>query len=198
MTINILFASSNQGKIQEFNNYFSNTAINFIALQEQLSEDTEDGNTFLENASKKTEATLVQYKNINYQETVDYILADDSGLCVESMNNQPGIYSARYFDNGQGMHKIISELQNNSNRNAYFVCTLVLINASTGELVWSDESHWHGQIAGNISGTNGFGYDPIFIPEGYNCTVAELPAQEKNTISHRAQAMYNLKEHLLK
>lgn len=192
--INILLASSNQGKIKEFNNYFADTNINFVALKNKLGENIENGHSFVENATKKIEASQEQIKL--YTQEINYILADDSGLCVKSLNNKPGIYSARYFGTGEGLNNLIKELENKNNRQAYFVCSLVLLNISNNKY-WKNESCWHGKIASKISGTNGFGYDPVFIPESYTCTVAELDPEIKNKISHRALAMANLKKFLI-
>jgi XTP/dITP diphosphohydrolase len=123
--------------------------------------------------------------------------ADDSGMEVEALNNAPGVYSARYAGNhkshADNMHKVLTDLEGHSNRKAQFRTVVVLIEGAT-------ETFFEGKIEGEItllkSGNGGFGYDPIFKPEGYNQTFAELGTAEKNKISHRAKAIQKLITHL--
>lgn len=119
--------------------------------------------------------------------------ADDSGMEVEALNNAPGVYSARYAgdhkSHADNMQKVLTELEGQSNRKAQFRTVIVLIEGAT-------ETYFEGKIVGEITlskrGNGGFGYDPIFKPEGYNQTFAELGSTEKNKISHRAKAVYQL------
>ncbi len=123
--------------------------------------------------------------------------ADDTGLEVEALNGEPGVYSARYAgennDAKKNMNKVLDLMGNSANRKACFRTVIALIQA--GKTIF-----FEGKIEGNISlkpsGNSGFGYDPIFIPEGYNRSFAELSSAEKNLISHRALAVKKLAEHL--
>jgi XTP/dITP diphosphohydrolase len=119
-------------------------------------------------------------------------LADDSGLCVEALGGAPGVHSARYADTAQGrIDKLLNELEPHSNRRAKFVCAMTLLDEN-GKIVAQTRGECHGEIALKQSGTNGFGYDPVFIVEGTGRTMAEMSEEEKNTISHRARALNNL------
>ena len=123
--------------------------------------------------------------------------ADDTGLEVEALNGEPGVYSARYageaHDAQANMNKLLNELGDNTNRNACFRTVIALI-------LDNEEYFFEGRISGAISkspkGSTGFGYDPIFVPEGYELSFAELGSDEKNKISHRALAVKNLVEFL--
>ncbi len=123
--------------------------------------------------------------------------ADDTGLEVEALNGEPGVYSARYAgennDSKKNMTKVLNLLGNSANRKACFRTVIALIQAGK-------TTFFEGKIEGDISliptGNSGFGYDPIFVPEGYNRSFAELSSAEKNLISHRALAVKKLAEHL--
>ncbi|MFZ4581682.1 MAG: non-canonical purine NTP diphosphatase [Paludibacter sp.] len=125
--------------------------------------------------------------------------ADDTGLEVEALDGEPGVYSARYAgpanDAQANMQKLIHELGQNENRNACFRTVITLI-------IEGDQINFEGRINGRIAthptGTAGFGYDPIFIPDGYSLSFAELGTEEKNKISHRALAVKKLTEYLQK
>jgi len=165
------------------------TAVRLSSIGESF-DCIEDGDTFEANAIKKArEASQI---------TGQVCLADDSGLCIKALNNEPGIYSARYFANGQGMQSILErlrEIKETTNRAAYFVCALALSNEA-GEIIWQTEAHWAGHISHLPIGDKGFGYDPIFIPEGFDLTVAQLDPFIKESHSHRAQAVSSLIEYL--
>ena len=147
----------------------------------------ENGSTFAENAAIKS-----AYVWQNYQ--ID-CFADDSGLEVDALNMEPGIYSARYSGGGDvaNYQLILSKLQGVSNRKARFKTVICL-------LIQGKELFFEGTLEGTIrqrpSGTQGFGYDPIFQPDGYTVTLAEMDMQEKNSISHRALAMRKLLDFL--
>lgn len=141
----------------------------------------ETGNTFEENAKIKAE--------FGYNLGKIACFADDSGLVIDALDGDPGIYSARYSGTGKFSNNIAKVLKNMSgidNRKAYFISTICWINQQ-------EEFYFEGRIYGTISeqikGEHGFGYDPIFIPEGYNKSFAEFTAEEKNKISHRAIAL---------
>lgn len=118
-----------------------------------------------------------------------YILSDDTGLFVEVLNGVPGIHSARYDTTPEKrIQKLLNALKDENNRNAKFLCTMVLLN-SNGEILMTNTGEIKGTITKSTKGLNGFGYDPIFFIENLNKTMAQLSKEEKNTISHRAKAL---------
>jgi XTP/dITP diphosphohydrolase len=153
----------------------------------------ETGATIPENALIKARYVKQHYKMDCF--------ADDSGLEVEALNGAPGVYSARYAgnekDTDKNNGKLLEELKNASNRNARFVTVIALV-VNGKEFVF--EGDIKGTIVNEPRGSNGFGYDPLFVPEGYDLTFAEMPSQLKNSISHRAIAVQKLitflKEHI--
>lgn len=180
----ILFATKNKGKFKEVSQIFRESEFELLSPNDfnNVGEIIEDGNTFEENTVKKALYVFNQYKIP--------VVADDSGLVVEQLNGAPGIYSARYAgDNAnddENNKKLIEQLMSFTRPHiAKFVCSAVYYDGSkiiksSGEVV--------GQIIHELRGTNGFGYDPLFIPKGYEKTSAELSLSEKNEISHRAKA----------
>jgi XTP/dITP diphosphohydrolase len=155
-----------------------------------ISEIPETGISFEENASLKAVAVS--------QRLPDLVIADDSGLEVDALGGAPGVYSARYAgikaSEKEKIDKLLRELASvgaiNDARRARFRCVLAL--AGKGNLLGSVEGIVEGRIADKARGSGGFGYDPIFIPEGFQQTFGELPAEVKNTISHRARAIRRL------
>lgn len=151
-------------------------------------ETVEDGTTFYENSLKKA-------REIS-EISGEYVVADDSGLCVDFLGGMPGIYSARFcgeHGNDKGNNDLLLEkLKDTENRAAHYACCVVLV--SPNGKVYSAEDYMYGAIAKECSGTNGFGYDPLFIPNGYNVTLACIPENEKNAISHRGKAFRKLVE----
>ena len=139
---------------------------------------------------------LIKAKYISDKFGLD-CFADDTGLEVEALNGEPGVYSARYADENhdanKNMIKVLDLLGNSENRKACFRTVITLIQ--NGETT-SFEGKIDGTISLKPSGNSGFGYDPIFVPEGYNLSFAELSSEEKNLISHRALAVKKLTEHL--
>jgi len=125
-------------------------------------------------------------------------LADDSGLCVDFLNGGPGIYSARYANTAKGrIEKLLNELKNvpEENRGAKFVCAMALLDEN-GEILFSDRGECFGKIGYEPKGQNGFGYDPVFIVKDTGLAMAELPEEEKNSISHRGLALQKLIKYL--
>ena len=189
----IIFATGNKGKLKEVRNIFSDTKFEIISFDEIefTDEIIEDGNTFEENAFIKADTI---FKKFNIP-----VIADDSGLAVEQLNGEPGIYSARYagekatyLDNNL---KLISELKNYPEpHSAKFVCCAVFVDGTNRISVLGELP---GKIIKEFKGEHGFGFDPIFVPDGFNFTLAELGLEEKNKISHRAKAFSELKEKLL-
>lgn len=180
--IKIVIATSNPHKLQEINEINSNQNIEFEVINGNF-DPVENGKTFAENARiKAKEAAKI---------TKTYCLADDSGLCVDFLNGNPGIYSARYAQTpALRIEKLLKNMQSTtaSQRKAHFTCYMVLVDSS-GNILHEEEGKVFGHIANATKGQNGFGYDPVFYLEEYGKTMAELPEEEKNRISHRANAL---------
>lgn len=186
----IVIASSNQGKINDFKVIFSED--NVIGINEMIEDfDVEEtGTTFEENARLKSEATA---KLLNAT-----VIADDSGLEVAALNGEPGVYSARYAgvqkSDEANIEKVLKGLENEENRAARFVCVISMTTA-TGET-----TTFKGTVEGEITlsqiGENGFGYDPIFLIPERQKTMAQLTAEEKSEISHRRKAIDQLKAYI--
>ena len=186
----ILFATKNKGKFKEVKNIFSDTDIELLSLNDfdNAIDVVEDGSTFEENALKKAEEIYKQFKLP--------VISDDSGLIVEQLNGAPGIYSSRYSGDDatdkKNNLKLLDELKSFPDpHSAKFVCTAVYID-SKNNIITNDEIK--GQIMSQPRGTNGFGYDPLFLPDRYEKTTAELSPNIKNKISHRAKAFNKLKQ----
>ncbi|UAS71493.1 XTP/dITP diphosphatase [Staphylococcus pseudintermedius] len=186
----IVIASSNQGKINDFKVIFSED--NVIGINEMIEDfDVEEtGTTFEENARLKSEAAA---KLLNAT-----VIADDSGLEVAALNGEPGVYSARYAgvqkSDEANIEKVLKGLENEGNRAARFVCVISMTTA-TGET-----TTFKGTVEGEITlsqiGENGFGYDPIFLIPERQKTMAQLTAEEKSEISHRRKAIDQLKAYI--
>ena len=181
----LIFASHNQGKIAEIKEMLAPLGIKVFSGNDlQLPDVEETGSTFEENAYIKALAAAKE-KNIP-------CIADDSGLCVDAIGGRPGVFSARYApdrDFDKGMDKLLNELAqtNSNNRAAHFSCVIVLAHPNGSYK--SFEGRVDGRIATQKSGHSGFGYDPIFIPTGFNRSFAEFGSEEKNKISHRGRAL---------
>ncbi len=184
----LLAGTKNAGKIRELKELLAGLPLSLQSLNEfeNVVEPEETGATFAENAALKA----VYYA----RETGFATLADDSGLEVEALNNAPGVYSARYAGANASDAEKISKLLNEmktlkaENRSARFVCALVLTD-KTGEIIFQTEGICRGKIALSPSGKNGFGYDPVFIPEDFEQTFGELSDAIKSNLSHRARAI---------
>ena len=188
--MNIIIASNNKGKIREFKKMLEPMGYTVLSQSEAGIdlEVEETGTTFKENATLKAEAIY------NLKHTP--VLADDSGLEVDFLNGEPGVYSARYMglDSDESRRKcILEKLQGveESKRTARFVCCICYIDEN-GNKQYA-EGYWNGKIAEEEKGSNGFGYDQIFIPNGENITSAEMLPEDKNSNSHRASALKKLK-----
>ena len=188
----IVFASHNEGKIKEIKKLLAPYGIKVkSALDMNLPDVEETGKTFEENSLLKSR-TIAKLVNMP-------CLADDSGLCVDALNGAPGVYSARYAPNrdfDKGMEKLLAEMEKspNKSRNAHFSCVI--------SLAWPDGQYkvFAGQVDGKIAfhklGAGGFGYDPLFVPEGFTSSFAQMSQEEKNKISHRGLAVEKLKDFL--
>ena len=177
----IVFATGNAHKLQEINEIAQGTDIEFV-LPPQGFEPVENGETFEENSLIKAREAARLSGMIS--------LADDSGLCVEALNGAPGIHSARYADTPQArIDKLLKNLTTFGNRKAKFVCAMTLVD-EFGNILNKEIGECHGEIAKSQSGVNGFGYDPIFLVDGYdNTTMADMSEEMKNSISHRGIAL---------
>lgn len=176
----IVFATGNPHKLQELKEIAGNTDIEFILPPNDFNPE-ENGNTFEENSYIKAKEAVRTSKMMS--------LADDSGLCVEALNGEPGIHSARYENTPQKrIDKLLENIKNSKNRKAKFVCAMTLLSAN-GEILFRTRGECHGKITEKQAGQNGFGYDPIFQPDGYDITMAEMSEDEKNQISHRSRAL---------
>lgn len=181
----LIIASNNQNKIREIKSILATEYDEILSLKDAgiKIEVTEDGASFYENAKKKA----VEISKL----TPGDVMSDDSGLCVEALDGAPGIYSARFAGehatDEQNNEKLISELKGKENRNAKYVCAIVIANGGK-EKFFAEES-CDGVIIDEPKGKNGFGYDPYFYDENYKMTFAELDPEIKNKISHRAKAL---------
>ncbi len=181
----IVFATGNAHKVQEVNDIAKGSGIEFELPPEDFNP-IENGLTFEENSLIKAQEAARISGRIS--------LADDSGLCVEALKGEPGIYSARYDTTPQKrIDKLLNNLTDAANRRAKFVCAMTLVDKD-GNVIRQEVGECHGVIAQNQAGDNGFGYDPIFIPDGYSITIAQMSEDEKNTISHRSRALRKMIE----
>ena len=185
----IVIATNNMNKVREFKSVFTNPEIEFKSLKD-LGYDKdiiEDGLTFEENAIIKARQIATELNVI--------AISDDSGLEVEALNNAPGIYSARYaggHDDDANNALLIKNLQGKENRNARYVCAICVCHPN-GEYK-TVVGTCNGKIIDDPRGKNGFGYDPYFYIEEFGKTFAEVPLEQKNTISHRARALRMIME----
>ena len=188
----LIIASNNKNKIREIKEILSDKFSEILSLSEAgISHETiEDGETFIENARKKA----LEIAEISGE----YAIADDSGLCVDALGGAPGVYSSRYSgEHGNDEENnllLLKNMENEKNRKAHYTAAIVL--ASPDGKTTEAEGYMLGEVMYSPKGNGGFGYDPlIFLPE-MNKTVAELTAEEKNKISHRAKALEKLLEKL--
>ena len=182
----IVFATNNKHKLEEIRNILDNT-LNILSLDDiNCHEDIpETGSTIEENA-------LIKARYIKEKYGYD-CFADDTGLEIKSLNNEPGVYSARYAGNDhnseKNMQKVLGNLKGKNDRSACFRTCIALITSNNEYLF---EGKIEGEIITEKKGESGFGYDPIFVPDGYTQTFAELGNDIKNKISHRALAVKKL------
>ncbi len=189
----LVIASNNKHKIEEIKAILCNKFEPIISMREAgiNHETVEDGETFMDNARKKA------------REICDICgvatLADDSGICVDALGGAPGVFSARYAsqdgenaDDEANNDLLLKNLEGVINRSAHYTAAMVIAYPDGSEI--SAEGYMHGEIIDRRIGSGGFGYDPMFRPEGENRTVAEMTAEEKNKISHRSKALSLLLE----
>ncbi len=179
----MVIASGNRGKFVEFRDLLAPLGIDLHFGKEMADLEVEEtGSSFLENATLKAQA-WVSCAGMA-------ALADDSGIEVEALGGRPGIYSARMGEDEKACRDWLLEvLKDQENRRARYTAALVLALPDGG--IWSTEEYCYGSVAMEPRGENGFGYDPIFIPDGYDMTFGELAGSIKSSISHRAKASRN-------
>ncbi len=184
----IVLASNNKGKVREINQILAKQGISVLPQSEfNVDEAEETGLTFVENA-------ILKARNAAEQSGLPAI-ADDSGIEVDALNGQPGIYSARYAGVGasdeDNLKKLLTALQDvpEEKRTARFQCLMVYMRHANDPTPLICQGTWEGVITREAQGDNGFGYDPVFFVPDHNCTSAQLPAEVKNQLSHRGQAL---------
>lgn len=187
----IVFATHNQHKLEEVMQMLpeniSLLSLDDIGFNQEIEE---TGDTFALNAAIKAQVISAS--------TERNVFADDSGLVIEALNGAPGIYSARYAGTGNSKDnivKVLNELKGETNRNAYFIAVICLI---LDKKEYYFEGRINGTITQEIMGEDGFGYDPIFIPEGHSLSFAQMSPEQKNSLSHRGKAVELLHDFLLK
>lgn len=192
----LLIATRNQGKLAELKSLLASLPLRLLSLAAfpEIPDVDETGKTFVENAVLKAQSYAAQ--------TNLWTLADDSGLEVDALEGAPGIYSARYGGEGltdeDRVERLLDALSvsGDADRRARFVCVLAIADPR-GEVVNLSTGRCEGAIALAPRGINGFGYDPVFVPEGYTETFGELSIEIKETISHRARALEEARSFLL-
>jgi XTP/dITP diphosphohydrolase len=187
----LVLATHNAHKVQEVGAILATHVEGLELLGYDGPEPVEDGTSFLENALIKARAA--------YAHTGMTSIADDSGMAVEILGGAPGIFSARWSgskDNAKNRELLLAQLADvkPEHRAASFVCTISLVGPD-GEISFT--GIWPGSVATAEKGPNGFGYDPIFIPEGFDSTAAELEPEVKNALSHRSMALSQLASYLV-
>lgn len=186
----LIIASNNKNKIKEIKDILSDLDIKFLSLRDInfTSEIEENGSTFEENAYIKAKTIYDIYHKP--------VLADDSGLCCNGLNGEPGVYSHRYAGNDcndyNNNQKLIENIKNVDDKSASFICSICFINSS-GES-FTVKGSVNGEIILTPRGNNGFGYDPYFYLPTLGLTMAELSEEEKNKISHRKNAIKKIEE----
>ena len=190
----LIFASNNAHKLEEVRRILAPMEV--LSLREIgfESEIEENGKTLSENSNIKAQ-TIAKWLRDNIQENDFYVFADDTGLEIEALDGAPGVITARWAGepacDANNRKKALSELAGKTNRRARFCTVVTLIHGNKTQQV---EGEVRGTIITEERGNSGFGYDAIFMPEGYDKTFGELPAEIKNCISHRAKAMAKLAE----
>lgn len=184
----LIIASGNRHKVREIREILGDAFEEIVSMTEAgIDHDTvEDGATFLENARKKAREIM--------EISGCAAIADDSGICVPALGGAPGVFSARYCgrhgDDEANNRLLLKNMEEMTDRRAYYTCAMVIAypDGHTKEA----EGYMHGTLRYEGRGTGGFGYDPLFVPNGGTKTLAEYTAEEKNAISHRAEALRKL------
>ena len=193
MTRKLVLESNNAGKLKEFRELLATVGFDVHAQGEfNVPEAEEPHFTFVENALAKARHAA--------RMTGLPALADDSGVCVNALGGAPGVYSARYAgepkSDARNNEKLIADLEPHADKSAYYYCVLVFVRHADDPQPVIADGRWNGEIIADARGQGGFGYDPYFFLPTLGKTVAELPAEEKNRLSHRGQALRALVEKL--
>jgi len=193
----LVLASNNPGKLREIDALLAPLGITVVPQAALgIAEADEPHETFLENA-------LAKARHASRASGLP-ALADDSGLCVDALGGEPGVHSAHYAGwkgsraqrDAANNARLLAALETQADRGAHFACVMVLMRHPDDPQPLVAEGNWVGEIGRTARGENGFGYDPLFVLPGRGCTSAELPAEEKNRISHRGQALVRLLDRL--
>ncbi|MGB6329268.1 MAG: RdgB/HAM1 family non-canonical purine NTP pyrophosphatase [Halarcobacter sp.] len=187
----IVLATGNKGKISEFKKLMPNDEV--IAFKELIGEYEveEDKETFQGNAIKKAQEIYKKLISLNLNEEI-LVISDDSGITVPKINNEPGIYSARYAgveaNDKDNIKKLILKLneKNLEKTEAYYTACIAIVYKNE---TYTVHGWMHGEVINKEVGSQGFGYDPMFIPKGFDKTLGELPHEVKKEFSHRSQAL---------
>jgi XTP/dITP diphosphohydrolase len=188
----IVVASGNEGKLREFRQMLEPEGYEVLSLSDldHPAEIDESGTTFQENAVLKAQSVTDQF-NIP-------ALADDSGLCIAALNNEPGVHSARWLGHDTSYEvknqKVLELVKDAEDRSCYYACAIAWCRPGKEPVVFYDT--WEGEIAKEPKGSNGFGFDPIIYIPSAGKTVAEMSTDEKNAVSHRGKALRKLEEWL--
>lgn len=188
----LVIATRNRGKVSEIRHLLKPFKLKVLSLMDfkGIGHIRENGKTFKANAVKKASAIAQKLKVL--------VMADDSGLQVEALNGRPGIKSARFAGPNPTTEKLCAKLlklmRGKKNRKARFVCDIAI--AMPGGKIKVVEGACRGRIIDRMLGTSGFGYDPVFVPQGHSRTFAQLPLKHKNQISHRGKALKKAKAYL--
>ena len=197
----VVVATGNEGKAREIREIWQDIDARVVTTKEAglFVEAEENGSTFLENAMIKAKAVAKEAaKSMEWKDAI--VIADDSGLAVDALGGEPGVYSARYLGADASYRKKIADLVRrlegvpDEERSARFVCAIAAV-CPDGKVVTA-EGVMEGRIGYEEKGENGFGYDPIFYLPEYRCTSAQLSPEEKNRISHRGRALCAMRERL--
>ncbi len=184
--MDIILASGNKGKLKELNKSFNSKITPYKKILGDI-EIEENGNSFAQNALIKAREI---YKLLNHKNII--VISDDSGISIDKLDGKPGIYSARFAGAGasdkENLHKVIEELEklNLKESNAHYTAAIAIVS-KFGEYIV--HGWMYGKVINTPRGDKGFGYDPIFIPNGFNKTLGELNNEIKNSISHRSKAV---------
>ena len=194
----LVIATSNEDKVREIDEILEGTGYRAVSMKEAgiMADIIEDGKTFEENALIKARAVHALAK------PDDYVMADDSGLCIDALDGAPGIYSARFCGENstypEKFAKIFSMLEGvpEEKRTARFVCAVAVVRPDGTSFTVRGECE--GVLHEKPAGENGFGYDPIFYVPEFGMTTAQMPPEQKNSISHRGRALRKMVEELSK